>query len=126
MTEEKLTTYKNELESELANLTKSLESIAKLDPVTKDWVAVPVATDLQTADENEEADGVEEWNERRATLGQLELRYQNIILALKKIADGRFGICEISGQEIEEERLDVNPAARTNLANIDREKELLT
>ena len=124
MNQEKASHYKNILEGELLELTKDLKTIATQNPDTKDWVAVPVPTDLKNADENLEADGVEEWNERRATLGQLEIRYRNIVIALDKIQSDKYGVCEISGQEIEEMRLDANPAARTNLANIEREKEL--
>lgn len=116
--------FKIQLDSELLKIVEELETIATLDPSTGDWVAVPVAEDLQTADDNLEADAVEEWNSRRAILSQLEIRYRNIKRALEKISNGTFGVCEISGQEIEHERLVVNPAARTCLANIDREREL--
>jgi len=108
----------------LSELVKELQSIATQTPDTKDWVAVPITEDSRSADNNLEADGVEEWNERRALVGQLETRYRNILLALKKIEEGKYGVCEISGNEIEEVRLNANPAARTNLANIEREKEL--
>jgi RNA polymerase-binding transcription factor DksA len=124
MNQEKIIQYKHILESELTALTKDLQTIATLNPKSNDWVAVPVASDITNADTNLDADGVEEWNERRATVGQLEIRYRNIVLALEKISNNQFGICEISGDEIEEIRLDANPAARTNLANIEREKEL--
>ena len=43
---------------------------------------------------------------------------------LKKIEAGTFGVCEISGEPIEEDRLDANPAARTNKANINNEADL--
>ena len=46
-------------------------------------------------------------------LDELEVRYQNVSLALKKIVDGSFGKCEVDGSPIEEDRLDANPAART-------------
>lgn len=124
MKQEKILQYKKILERELAELTKDLQTIATFNPDNKDWVAVPLTSDLQNADPNLDADGVEEWNERRATVGQLEIRYRNITLALEKITQDTYGICEISRQEIEEARLDANPAARTNLANMKREKEL--
>lgn len=116
--------FKTQLESELKQVTEELHTIATQNQETGDWVAIPDLTELTNADENVEADAVEEWNERRALMVQLETRYRNIVRALEKIAAGTFGICEISGQPIEEERLRVNPAARTNLANMDREKEL--
>ncbi|MCA9355134.1 hypothetical protein KC865_01100 [Candidatus Kaiserbacteria bacterium] len=116
--------FKNRLESELAKIVSELETIAVLNPRSGDWVAIPVAEDLKNADENVEADAVEEWENRRALLAELEIRHRNIVRALEKIKTGTYGICEISGKEIEGERLTANPAARTNLANMEREKEL--
>jgi RNA polymerase-binding transcription factor DksA len=116
--------FKTKLETELQNVTAELQTIATLNEATGDWVAIPDQTELGDPDENIEADAVEEWNERRALMVQLETRYRNIVRALKKLEDGTFGTCEISGEPIEEERLQANPAARTNLANMDREKEL--
>jgi len=116
--------FKVRLEAELTQVTTELKTIATQNPETGDWVAVPVSEDLKNADMNVEADAVEEWESRRAILAQLEIRYRNILRALKKMEEGTYGICEISGDPIETERLAANPAARTNLANMDREKEL--
>jgi len=116
--------FKIQLETELGKVTSELEVIAVQSPETGDWVAIPVADDMGNADSNVEADVVEEWNERRALMEQLEIRYRNIVRALEKIKNDTYGICEISAEPIETERLEANPAARTNLANIDREKEL--
>ena len=118
------TDFKIRLEAELLSVTTELEGFAVQNPETGDWVATPVSSDIGNADENVEADVVEEWNERRAILAQLEIRYRNIVRALTKIENSAYGTCEISGEPIEEERLLANPAARTNLANIEREKEL--
>ncbi|MFT7644559.1 MAG: RNA polymerase-binding transcription factor DksA [Candidatus Paceibacteria bacterium] len=117
-------TYKIQLKNELTKVISDLETIAAQNPETGDWVAIPNPDDLANADENVMADSVEEWNERRGLMSQLEVRYRNIVRALEKIKSDTYGICEISGQPIEDERLAVNPAARTNLANLDREKEL--
>ncbi len=116
--------FKTRLESELEQVVTELKTIAVQSPDSGDWVATPVAEDLQSADQNIEADAVEEWETRRAILSQLEIRYRNLTNALKRMEEGTYGICEISGEPIEEERLAANPAARTNLANLDREKEL--
>lgn len=116
--------YKEILETELETIVSELETIASHNEQTDDWTAVPVPDNIGDADNNIEADVVEEWNERRALMAQLEIRYRNIKRALQKIEDGTFGTCEISGEPIEDERLQANPAARTNLANIEREKEL--
>lgn len=121
MTHEEL---KSRLETELNTVVSELESIAALNKETDDWVATPEAGAVGNPDPNDAADVVEEWNERRAMMAQLEIRYRNINRALKKFEDGTYGKCEISGEPIEDERLAANPAARTNMANIDREKEL--
>ena len=124
MTEEKLNEYKSRLTEELVRIKADLTTIAKLNEATGDWVAIPPNVESETADQNLEADTTEEWNERRATVAQLETRYRNIERALGKFEAGEYGKCEISGDEIEEKRLDANPAARTNITNIEREGEL--
>jgi len=114
------------LETELPLIVAELKTIAIHNPETNDWVAVPVAKDLQVADINEEADAVEEWSQRRALMSQLETRYRNIVRALEKFSASTYGICEVSGKEIERERLEANPAARTNIAHIEEESSLPT
>lgn len=115
--------HKQTLEKLLEEITLELETIAVHRPATDDWVAKPESAGGE-ADENVEADLVEDWNERRATLSALETRYQNIKRALQKIDDGTFGICEVSGEQIEADRLDANPAARTCKAHLDQEQDL--
>ena len=104
--------YKTQLEDMLDTIIRDLERIAHYDAPNDDWVAKPEANTGE-ADPNVEADVVEDWNERRATVNELETRYQNIKRALKKIEDGTYGICEVSGELIDEARLEANPAART-------------
>ncbi len=116
--------FKNILEAELTTIVTDLQTIATQNIETGDWIAIPDSGEIGNADENSVADTVEDWNERRALMAQLEIRYRNISEALKKIAAGTYGICEISGEPIEIERLHANGAARTNIANIEREKEL--
>lgn len=116
--------YKVRLEAELAETAAELDLIAVQNEETGDWEAKPSAEDLGNADENLEADVFEDWATRRALVAELETRYRNILRALAKIEAGTYGICEISGEMIEPERLSANPAARTNIANRDREREL--
>jgi len=118
------TELQTRLKAEHTELLSQLSTIAKQDPKTGDWVAVPEAGDVRNADKNVEADATEEWNQRRAVLVQLEIRFRNVSHALAKFADDSYGTCEISGEPIEEKRLQANPAARTNIANIERESEL--
>lgn len=114
--------YKKMLEEEALNLTAELKTLGVQNPqVASDWVERTDDLDTSNADLNEVADRTEEYDERRATLAVLEGRLNNVNLALKKIADGTYGICEVSGEPIEEDRLEANPAARTSKAHMDTE-----
>jgi RNA polymerase-binding transcription factor DksA len=42
----------------------------------------------------------------------LKLRLDDIEAALEKIREGKYGICEKGGEEIEEEVLDIDPESR--------------
>lgn len=117
--------YKAQLEEMRTTLTEELKTLGIQNPeVPEDWQATPQGVDVAQADPNVGADRVEDWDTRRATIAQLETRYNNINRALGKIEAGTFGICEISGEEIEADRLEANPAARTNKANINNEADL--
>lgn len=115
---------RTELETLAASLVVDLSSIARHDVQTGDWEAIPEAEKQCGADDNLIADEIETWNERRATAAVLETRYRNVMRALDKIATGTYGICEISGEPIEAERLIANPAARTCIQHLDDEATL--
>lgn len=119
------TTAKNQLEQELAELEKELQSLGVQNPDTPaDWIPTPSAAPVSTADENVVADRSEDWQERRGTLDLLETRYNNIKRALQKIAAGEYGVCEVGGEAIENDRLAANPAARTCKAHLEEEANL--
>jgi RNA polymerase-binding transcription factor DksA len=46
-------------------------------------------------------------------LEQLEAEINDLDAALKKIDEGRYGVCEIGGEPIEPERLEAMPGTRT-------------
>lgn len=112
------------LEAKLSTLTAELKTIAVHDAPTDNWEAVPDTTELQEADSNSEADVIEAWNERRATVAALETDYRDIKRALQKIDVGTYGVCEIAGEPIEEDRLHAYPTARTCTKHFDQEFEL--
>ena len=103
-------------------IVRELSDIAVHNPVTDDWEVK--TSEASEADESLQADAAEEADERVAELTELETRYRTITRALAKIKNGTYGICEISGETIEADRLDVNPAARTCKAHMDQESEL--
>lgn len=117
--------HKAKLEQMLAALTEELKAIGIHDPKNPaNWTEKANDLDAVSADPNEVADRTEEWDERRATLSVLETRYNNINRALEKIEAGTYGICEVIGEQIEEARLDANPAARTCEAHMEEESKL--
>lgn len=106
--------YKKILEEELEKVTKDLESIGRINPDNPaDWEPLPENMDIQTADDNEKADTFEAYEENTAILKQLEIRFNNLKEALKNIENGKYGICEKCGGQIEEDRLNANPEAKT-------------
>jgi len=106
--------FKDKLEEELLLVEKELNSIGRKNPDNKiDWEAEPTLMNEDSADPNETADNIEEYEGNTAVLKELEIRYNDIKNALAKIEKEIYGMCEISGEPIEEERLIANPAART-------------
>lgn len=110
--------YKTLLEAELAKLEGELQTLGRRNPSNPaDWEPVPEETE-ETADPNERADKFEEFEDRAAILNQLEIQFNEVKDALERIEKGTYGICEVSGEEIEEARLNANPAARTCIAHV--------
>lgn len=118
--------YKVRLQEDLALITKELQELGIHNPqVASDWIALPEDGDIAEADENVAADRAEDLEERIATLAALEIQYNDIVRALKKIEAGTYGICEISGEKIEEERLNADPSARTCIQHMAQEQDLI-
>jgi RNA polymerase-binding transcription factor DksA len=106
--------YKKLLETERAKLLKELESIGQINPSNPaDWEAKPTNLDSDSADENETADTIEEFEENSAILKQLEIQLHDVDKALEAIKAGTYGKCNVCGEEIPEARLKANPASLT-------------
>ncbi|HVV14792.1 MAG TPA: TraR/DksA C4-type zinc finger protein [Candidatus Paceibacterota bacterium] len=86
--------------------------------------AAPRREDASATESDELADKVESLEEENEENAALKARLGDIKRALGKIADGTYGICEISGENIEEDRLEANPAARTCKEHMDSEGTL--
>lgn len=111
--------FKDRLVKEKALLEEELATVGRKDPANpKDWQATVDDSQVDTADENEVADVLEEYEEHKAILAQLETQLNEVQAALQKIEDGKYGICEVSGEEIERERLEANPSARTSVKHM--------
>jgi len=109
-----LNKFKNLLLTEKEKLEGELSSIGRRNPENPDdWEATPSDAQTDSADLNDFADNIEDFETNTAILKQLEIQLKDVNDALNKIEGGNYGICEVSGQPIEEDRLEANPAART-------------
>lgn len=108
--------YKKLIEEELKKVEKELQTVAQKNPNVKgDWQAVAPDTDVadDESDPNDNADKIEEFETNSAITKQLEIRYNELRDALKRITDRTYGKCGVCGEEIPEARLEANPAATT-------------
>lgn len=106
--------FKEKLEKELNVLTEELQKIARINPSNPaDWEPIPAEMDTLETDKNEVADRIEAFEKNTAIVKELEIRYNNVKEALQKIEDGKYGICEDTGEQIPVKRLEANPAAKT-------------
>jgi len=107
--------FKNKLEEEKEHIETELEKVGRRNPDNpSDWEATPPENkDISSADENTVADSIEEYDDNIAILETLETRYNDIKSGLDKIKHGVYGKCQTCQEEIESERLEANPSART-------------
>jgi len=114
MNKELIEKLKERLETEKKSLTKELESFADADPKLKhNWdTRYPNRED---GDKDEEADEVQEYDNKLSLEYSMELKLKAVDLALEKIEQGKYGTCEGCGKEIGEERLLACPEAKTCL-----------
>ncbi len=117
LTKEHIEEFKIRLEKERAILQKELSSIGKQNPSNPDDWEPRAPGEEFGADRNDNADIVEALHENNAAINELEIRLKNVSLALERIEKGTYGICEESGNPIELERLNANPAAITCIAH---------
>jgi RNA polymerase-binding transcription factor DksA len=112
--------FKEKLEKERKTLEAELKTVGHVNPNNpKDWEASSGEVDVNASDSADIADNIESYESNTAVLKPLEIQYNDVRRALRKIKDGTYGICEVSGKPIEKERLEANPAARTCLAHKD-------
>jgi DnaK suppressor protein len=103
------------LESEKNSVEKELQNFAKKDDIPKgDWETK--YPNREDGDKEEEADELEEYNNLLPVEYSLELKLKDINLALQKMKNGTYGICENCKKEIEEKRLLACPEAKTCLS----------
>lgn len=110
--------YRAKLTEEKTRLETELQSVGRKNPSNPaDWEAVPSETgqEADVLDVGEQLDG---YAGNISIMNDLETRYNDVLAALARIDAGTYGICEVSGEEIEAERLAADPAARTCISHL--------
>lgn len=111
--------YKQRLEEEKKKLEGELQSVGRRNPSNpNDWEPVPPAGTENEPDPVDAADYSTGFDTNASIVADLESRYNDVLAALARIEEGKYGICEVSGEPIEADRLDADPAARTCKAHV--------
>jgi len=120
LSDEQLAEFKKQLMGEKKLLENELEGLGARNPANpSDWMPAKPAGEEFGPDKNDNADIFEEMHDKNAASNELEGRLNNVILVLQKMDEGAYGVCEVSGEDIELDRLKANPAARTCKAHMD-------
>jgi DnaK suppressor protein len=96
---------KDSLEEELAEHGRK---------VGDDWQGT-AGISSDEADSTDAAGAMEELAVNIPLVEELESRYKEVVAAMNRIKEGTYGLDENTGEPIDIERLQANPAARTNI-----------
>jgi RNA polymerase-binding transcription factor DksA len=106
-----LAELKKSLLEEKGRLEKDLEKIAR--PIDKRDGEYEANFERIGEDKDDNATEVEQYADNLPVETALENNLKNVILALSKMEDGTYGICENCQQEIGIDRLKIYPSAKT-------------
>ena len=104
---------KEKLEGERDVLLEQIQDIGKLNPETNEWEAVAEELNSRESDQNDMADRFEDFEARSTMINTLEARLKSILSSIKGIGRESFGKCEVCKKDIEMDRMEANPAAKT-------------
>lgn len=108
--------FRKKLTAEKARLESELKPIGRKDSASPGgWDPTAGGIEVDSADENEVADKLEEIDDNAGIVSNLETQLNEVVAALARIKAGTYGIDEKTGKPIERERLEANPSARISL-----------
>lgn len=111
---------KQKLEEEKAVLVQELHKVGRINPDNlADWEPVAADLNLDTAEEEERAGEITNFEDRSAIEFELEKRWNEINAALSAMNAGTYGTCVVCKMNIEASRLQANPAATTCIAHME-------
>jgi RNA polymerase-binding transcription factor DksA len=103
---------KTKLAAEKLTLREDLDTLGVQDD-QGGWSVRPDEGDGVMADPVDNADITEDFEEKIARLNVLEAQYGQVLKALVAVETGTYGVCEVSGEAIREDRLMALPSATT-------------
>ncbi len=109
--------YKTLLETERDEILNDLKGSTIQDPLTGEFNTVSDTSETES-DDLDLDNRNEEFETDSAINEVMSSRLKDVEDALKRIEDGTYGICVVSGQPIEEERLMADPTAKTSISHI--------
>lgn len=116
MNKQEIKKFKSQLVAEKAELEEELSGIGKRDSAKPGgWDATSGNIEVDSADDNEVADKLEELEENSEIGAKLEAQLKDVNDALDRIGKGTYGMCETCDKPIEIERLEANPSARFSI-----------
>lgn len=111
------THLKEKLEAERKKLESEMGAIGRRNPlVPNDWESAPFEMNAEP-DAVDQAENITDRENEAAIFTDLEARYDLVLAALARIEQGTYGTCEVCGSQIEEARLEADPAATTCTAH---------
>jgi len=114
LTESELEALRAALDAEHASLQEELAMYGKKDVTTGEWEGSSAdETTMEEADPTDAADQIEELIVNVPLVAELQKRMHEVEAAMTRMEEGSYGICEVSGEEIDFDRLEANPAAKT-------------
>lgn len=121
LSKQKIEYFKEKLEKRKKSLEEALSHVGQKNPkIAGDWELTMADMNVMTADKNELADAFEQLENRAAIEDKLEGQLTLLEEALERMKKGKYGICETGGEQIEEERLEANPAAKNCIKHAKR------
>lgn len=94
-------------------IEKDLNALGRELGDSGDWIVVADNRSEEHADPLDEANITEELESDIAVLNVLEQRHTQVEKALLAIEEDKYGICDVDGCKIPEDRLMANPSATT-------------
>lgn len=117
MTEEQIEEFRGALEAEKDSVEEELTSHGRMLNEEGEWHGNSSGLAGEEADPSDAADQIEELVTNVPLVEELQVRHRDIVNALKKIEENKYGVCEVCGEPIPVDRLEANPAARTCIAH---------